>query len=173
MEQTETQKQNGNADSSGQKTTSFGKASGYVGKVQHPYADILDMPRPLPGKHAPMSRMMRAAQYAPFAALTGYDDEVSEAARLTDRKTELAENEKQIMDRTIQTLMQKEREQPKLRVTYFVPDDKKEGGSYRTVEGTWKKLEPYARVLVLSDGKKIPLDDILALEEIQNKESHP
>ncbi len=134
--------------------------------ANHPYADILDMPRPVSKKHTPMDRLTRAAQFAPFAALTGYDGEVEEAARLTDAKPELEENEKQLLDQTMQQLLQKEAEHTKLRVTYFVPDEKKAGGVYRTVEGEWKKLDSSGRALVLMDGLRIPLDDILSISEI-------
>ena len=95
-----------------------------------PYEDIVDLPHPTSKIHRPMARMDRAAQFNPFAALTGYDDEIREAARLTSEKILLAEDEKRTLDKKLQGLMLRIHEHPELEVTYFIADEKKTGGVY-------------------------------------------
>lgn len=90
-----------------------------------PYEDIVDLPHPTSKIHRPMARMDRAAQFNPFAALTGYDDEIREAARLTSEKILLAEDEKRTLDKKLQGLMLRIHEHPELEVTYFIADEKK------------------------------------------------
>lgn len=99
----------------------------------------------------------RAAQFSPFAALSGYDDAVKETARLTDGKIELTEEEQSILDAKLQVLVPGE----SAAITYFQPDAKKQGGAYLTASGEIKHLDGAAREIVLTDGRRIPIDDIL------------
>ena len=129
-----------------------------------PYDDILLLPHHVSEKHPPMSRLDRAAQFSPFAALTGYEAAVEETARLTDQRIELDEGEKAAIDQRL-TLVQERLPDPiKVTITYFVPDRKKVGGAYVNVSGTVKKIDDYERTVVLSDGTNIPINDILCID---------
>ncbi|MCI6886564.1 MAG: YolD-like family protein [Lachnospiraceae bacterium] len=136
-------------------------------KDPHRYDDMLDLPHHQSATRPHMSLYDRAAQFSPFAALTGYDDEVKETARLTDRKIELDENSKAGLDEKLQFLTARLDSRPVISFTYFVPDALKAGGSYVTTTGTVKKIDPYQRMVVLyganksSDSTVIPLDDIV------------
>lgn len=128
------------------------------------YDDIIAMPHHVSSTHPPMSRTNRAAQFSPFAALTGYEAAISETARLTDARIELTEESRGELDRKQQCLMQAAGAHPEVRVTYFVPDERKSGGSYQTVTGRFKRIDPVVRLLWMTDGRRISLDDILELE---------
>ena len=128
-----------------------------------PYDDILDLPHPTSKKHPRMSMAARAAQFAPFAALTGYGDAIKETARITDQQLELDENEKALLNEKLQLLRQHLPGKPKITITYFVPDTKKAGGSYQTITGFVKKLQEYERRLIMTNGTIIPLDTIIEL----------
>ena len=129
------------------------------------YQDIMDLPYP---QHDPAHPRMpmenRAAQFSPFAALTGYEAVVEETARWTESRIELSEDAKAILDNQLQLLS--EQDQPEVTVTYFVPDKKKTGGAYVTVQGTLKRIDALQRELVLlaengvSDGRRVPIDEI-------------
>ena len=125
------------------------------------YDDIIDLPRPK-SKHEPMPMSDRAAQFSPFAALTGYGDAIDETARLTDARIELSEEERAELDYKQQYLATLDA--PTVTVTYFVPDEKKSGGAYSTVTGFLKRIDEYERVLMLTDGRKIQLDAIFDIE---------
>ena len=126
-----------------------------------PYDDILHLPHHVSEKHPPMSRLDRAAQFSPFAALTGYEAAVEETARLTDRRIELDEGEKEAIDQRL-TLVQERLPVPtEVTITYFIPDKKKAGGAYVNISGTVKKIDDYERMVFLRDGTSIPIDDIL------------
>lgn len=122
-----------------------------------PYDDIIDLPHPTSERHPRMSMANRAAQFSPFAALSGYDDAVKETARLTDGKIDLTEDEKSILDTKLQLLTPGEN----VTITYFQPDAKKQGGTYLTASGEVKRIDGAAREIVLTDGRRIPIDDIL------------
>jgi len=111
-----------------------------------------------------MSIIDRAAQFSPFAALTGYDAVVKESARLTDRKIELSEDEKAVLDERLRLLTDALPQQPEAAFTYFLPDARKEGGAYVTVTGRLKRVDELRRVLLLADGAEIPIDDILDIQ---------
>ena len=128
-----------------------------------PYDDILDLPHPTSKKHPRMSMAARAAQFAPFAALTGYGDAIKETARLTDQQLALDENEKARLNEKLQLLRQHLPERPLVTITYFVPDTKKAGGSYQTITGFVKKLQEYEHRLIMTDGTIIPIDAIIEL----------
>ena len=115
--------------------------------MNHPYDDIINLPHHVSERHPQMSMYNRAAQFAPFAALTGHDSAITEAARLTEAEEELSESD------ALQSLDEK----PTISVTYFVPDDKKEGGSYHTATGIVKSVEPDKGVLQFEDGTGIPV----------------
>lgn len=125
-----------------------------------PYDDIIDLPHPTSERHPRMPMANRAAQFSPFAALSGYDDAVKETARLTDSKAELTEEEKSILDAKLQRLAPGEN----AAITYFQPDAKKQGGAYLTVTGAIKKFDRYANEIMMTDGCRIPIDDILEVQ---------
>lgn len=128
-----------------------------------PYDDILYRSRPVSQRHPPMSRADRAAQFSPFAALTGYEAAVKETARLTQGKIELSDEEKESIDRVLQALYAHLPDQPPVIVTYFLPDQKKDGGAYVTVTGALKRIDLLERRLIFTDGTLIPIDDISQL----------
>ena len=122
-----------------------------------PYDDIIDLPHPTSERHPRMPMANRAAQFSPFAAPSGYDDAVKETARLTDGKIELTEEEKANLDARLQLL------EPGIAAsfTYFQPDSRKQGGAYVTASGEVKRIDGIAREIILMDGRRIPIDDIL------------
>ena len=133
-------------------------------KAKDNYNDIINLPHHVSSKRPQMPMIDRAAQFSPFAALTGYDDAISETGRLTDEKIDLSEEEKEVLDRKQQFLLEKIDERPALTVTYFVPDAKKSGGAYVTKSGNLKKIDASERWMQLTDGTKIPLDDVADIE---------
>lgn len=130
----------------------------------HQYDDIIDLPHHVSVTRPRMSMIDRAAQFSPFAALTGYDAAIKETGRLTNERIELTEDSRAVLDRKQQLLMDNLADRPVVSVTYFVPDERKAGGAYVTVTGRVKKVDDYQRLLLLSDGTKIPLDEILDME---------
>lgn len=124
-----------------------------------PYDDIIDLPHPTSERHPRMPMANRAAQFSPFAALSGYDAAVKETARLTGSKAELTEEEKSILDAKLQALAKQA--DRRVTFTYFQPDGKKQGGAYLTAAGIVKKFDRYAHEVVIADGLRIPIDDIL------------
>ena len=130
-----------------------------------PYNDILHLPHPVSRKHPRMAVADRAAQFSPFAALTGYDDAVREAARLTDRRLELDEYEQQALNDRLQQILSRLPKQPVVRITYCRPDSCKEGGAYVTVNGVIKRLDTVEREIRLVDGTRIPIEDIWDIDE--------
>lgn len=129
-----------------------------------PYDDIIDLPHPTSQKHPRMPASDRAAQFSPFAALTGHEAAIRETARLTDRRVELDEDEKAALDRKLRLLTDHLAEHPQVCITYFQADQRKAGGSYETVDGSIKKFDDIARVVVMTDGRRIPIDDIFELK---------
>ena len=132
-------------------------------KDQHRYDDIINLPHHVSTVHPSMSDSNRAAQFAPFAALTGYEDAISETGRLTDQRIELDEDRRMLLDERLQMIMQKEDGQ-EVKVTYFVEDERKEGGEYVTVTGSVKRIDMVNRAMILTDGKVIPVDDVIEIE---------
>ena len=127
------------------------------------YLHILDMPHHVSAARPHMTLQERAAQFAPFAALTGYSDEISETARLTDRRTEPDEDMKTVLDAGLRYISSVLNERPEVSITYFLPDRLKEGGAYVTAGGRVKKLDPLTRTLTFTDGTAIPIDEIRAI----------
>lgn len=128
------------------------------------YEDILNLPHHVSKTRPQMSMLDRTAQFSPFAALTGYDDAIKETGRLTDEKIEMDEDRKAALDMKQAYLIEMIDEQPEISITYFLPDAKKSGGAYVTVTGNLKRFDEYERLLILTDGKKIPMDDIADIE---------
>ncbi len=126
------------------------------------YSDIIDREYHGPQWHKPMPKASRAAQFSPFAALTGYDDLVGEAARLTDAQTDVSEDGRQVLDEAIAWILA-QKPAPEAAFTVFVPDKKKEGGAYETVTGRVAKHDPVAQTLVLTDRREIPVADICGI----------
>lgn len=132
-----------------------------------PYDDIIELSRPVSEWHPRMPMIDRAAQFAPFQALTGYGEAIRETARLTDQKIELAEEEKLLLDEKLRVLAAAVPNGPAAQFTYFQPDSKKEGGAYVTVTGAVKKVDRLKR-LVLLDDAAIPIESILKIREIDD-----
>ena len=128
------------------------------------YEDIINLPHHVSQTRAQMSRLARAAQFSSFAALKGYDDEVSEAARLTGEKRQLTDDEKQILDMRLNLLINSADKRPFIEICRFVKDEKKEGGIYTTLCGEFRRADLYARTIMLTDGSVISLDDIYSLD---------
>ncbi len=131
--------------------------------MKNPYEDLIHLPHHVSETHPRMPVSDRAAQFSPFAALTGYGDAVRETGRYTEEKEELDENMLELLDRTWEDLERKRTGQTAVTVTYFVPDGRKKGGSYETITGTVKKVDRTGRMLTMEDGQRICLDDILEI----------
>lgn len=130
------------------------------------YDDIIHLPHHQSTKRPHMPIADRAAQFSPFAALTGYDEAVRETARLTDRQVELSEEEKARLDETLHALAGELKQRPKVAITYFQPDEKKNGGAYVTAAGRLKKIMELERVMVLENGRKIPMDQVADIRRV-------
>ena len=128
------------------------------------YDDIIDLPHYVSETHPPMSRADRAAQFSPFAALTGYDAAVWETARVTERRIELDEGVKAELNARLNCILEHLSEHPQVSLTYFVQDEKKSGGAYRTVTGTVRKLDSFAKTLTLTDGTVVPMEEMVHVE---------
>lgn len=125
-----------------------------------PYDDIIHLPHPTSKKHPRMSMEERAAQFSPFAALTGFGGVIQETGRLTDARVELGESDRAELERTLNFLDSQEEEHPLVQVTYFLPDARKEGGAYVTVTGRLKRIDQAEGTLLLQEGMRIPIRDI-------------
>lgn len=128
------------------------------------YEDIVDLPRPAPRGRAPMSRLDRAAQFSPFAALTGYEETIEETARLTEACRELTEEETGRLNEKLRILSEWAAQQPEVSIRYFRWDPLKAGGAYVTVSGRVRRVDAYTRQVELTDGTCIPMEAISALE---------
>ncbi len=128
------------------------------------YADIIDLPRHQSDTRPKMSNYDRAAQFSPFAALTGHADSIKETARLTDEYSEPSEEMKAIMNEKILFLMEQLENQPEITITFFKPDDKKQGGAYITITGVVKKIKTYERQIQMTMGDLIPIDMIFGID---------
>lgn len=135
------------------------------------YNDILNMPYPNPEieKDFP-DKILRSAQFAPFAALTGHDEAIEETARLTDTKVELDEYQKAELNDKLQFLNNSDMDE-EVSITYFVPDKKKSGGAYITKKGIVLKVREYEKDVVMEDGTEIPINDIIEIDGNQFNET--
>ena len=136
--------------------------AGYMKNIKFKYEDIINLPHPVSKRHKPMPVEDRAAQFAPFAALTGHQAAIEETARITEARIELDEEVKEHLNMQFQELLAEPGR--KIQVVYYVPDGKKSGGSYITRVGAVKKIDEYQKILVLEDGSRIPLEDISEIE---------
>lgn len=128
------------------------------------YDDIINLPHHQSNKHSHMSNYQRAAQFAPFAALTGYDAAINETARLTDEKMELSDEQQNYLNEQIQLLHERISEKPSAEITYFVPDDRKSGGEYVTVTGNVRRVDDINREIIFTDGISAKIDDIYMIK---------
>ena len=127
------------------------------------YDDIIGLPHHVSEKRAPMPMIDRAAQFSPFAALTGYDATIEETARLTDCFAELTDGRREELDEMLRQLRQIQHLHPKITVTYFRPDEKKQGGAYLNITGCVKKVDAYAQRVIMDDDTEIAFGDIWML----------
>ena len=128
---------------------------------EHKYDDIINLEHHISKTHKQMSMQNRAAQFAPFAALTGYEEAVKETARFTEKKIELDEELNNILDEKLRLIQSQIKNTPEITVTYFVPDDKKRGGKYQKITGKIKKIDDYNKFIIFTDGKCISIKDII------------
>ena len=124
------------------------------------YSDIINLPHHVSRNHPPMPMMNRAAQFAPFAALTGYEAVIQETGRLTDDFIELSDDDKERLNQKIAELLERIEDNPSVTITYFKPDSRKAGGSYSTVSGCLKGVDDIQQLLLLEDGTAIPFNSI-------------
>lgn len=129
------------------------------------YDDIINLPHPVSKHHPQMPPAKRAAQFSPFAALTGYDDVLAESTRPLVQRIELSDDEKERLDRKLQELMTRIQKQPKVTVTYFQQDASADGGTYITTAGRLKKVNTMRRCLLLEGSHWINLADILSIND--------
>ena len=130
----------------------------------HRYDDIIGLPHHRSANRPHMPASDRAAQFSPFAALTGYEAVITETARLTDQRIELDEDAKTAIAQKLQLVMEHIQERPEITVIWFRPDGKKDGGAYVTVTGAVKRIDEYERVILMTDSTRIPICDVAALE---------
>ena len=128
------------------------------------YNEIIYLPHHVSKTRPQMPMSDRAAQFAPFAALTGYDAAIKETGRLTDERIELDVEALSALDMKYQLLMEALDEAPEVTITYFRPDERKAGGKYVSAVGAVKKIDDFERRITMQDGVKIPMDDVLSIE---------
>ena len=133
-------------------------------KNERNYDDIINLPHHVSKIRPQMSMLDRAAQFSPFAALTGYDAAIKETGRLTDEKIELDEEALTALDMKYQLLINALDDAPEVTITYFQPDERKAGGKYVSATGAVKKLDDFERRITMQDGAKIPMDDVLSID---------
>jgi hypothetical protein len=128
------------------------------------YDDIINLPHHVSPTRQQMPMSDRAAQFSPFAALTGYEDVISETARLTDKKIELNEEALNILNIKFQALTEKLKNEPDVTFTYFKPDERKDGGAFIKIKGKVKKIDCFERLITMKDGTKLLMDNIIDIE---------
>ena len=126
------------------------------------YKDIINLPHYISKKHIQMSLEARSAQ---FAALTGDDDVIKETARLTEKRKDIDEGLKTILNNKLKMIQEKINTRPKITFTYFIPDNQKSGGSYEIVTGNVKKIDKYKQIIILENNIEIPIVEIIEIEE--------
>ncbi|MBQ5328346.1 MAG: hypothetical protein J6J15_04085 [Oscillospiraceae bacterium] len=127
----------------------------------HRYDDVINRQHPTSKKHPRMSNMNRAAQFAPFAALTGYEESIEETARLTDRRIELSEYEIEELNAKLNFIQKHIKERPEVTITYFQPDERKEGGAYITATGKVRRIDEVNGVIVFEDERAFLIDEVV------------
>lgn len=138
-------------------------------KGRHPYEDIIHLPHQVSGNRVQMSVHDRAAQFSPFAALTGFDGAIKETARLTDQRIELDETAKAVLDEKLRIVQEQSGRQQEVEFLFFRPDERKQGGAYVSVRGIVKKINAYERIVVMQDGTWISIEEIADITDITGK----
>ena len=139
-------------------------------KEEHKYDDIINLPHPVSTRHPQMSLTDRAAQFSPFAALTGHEAAIRETERLTDEWVELNEDRKELLDEQLQMIRESLTDGkgghnlPEIIFTYFQPDEKKRGGAYISVQGKVRKIDEYGHQVLLEDGTALDIEHIVGIE---------
>lgn len=128
------------------------------------YDEFLNLPHHVSSDLPHMSMQNRAAQFAPFAALTGFESIIKETCRQTAHRIELDESAKEALDKKLQRLLQVLHVHPRISITFFKPDEKKDGGAYICITGTTKKIDGYGENLIMTDGTQIPISEITSLQ---------
>ena len=130
-------------------------------KYDRQYDDIINLPHHISKKHPQMSLYARSAQFAPFAALTGYEEAVKETARETNERIDIEDELKSILDGKLQIILEQIKNHPEISITYFIADSKKNGGEYVTITGLVKKVDLYNQYIYLIDNTEIPINEII------------
>ena len=125
------------------------------------YDDIIDLPHKKSDRRPHMPNLQRAAQFSPFAALTGHSDAIRETARLTEKRIDLDEDSKERLSERLQLLIEERDAEHEVTITYFLADEKKDGGKYVEVTGAVKKIDEYTKTVLMCDGTRIPMDDVI------------
>lgn len=133
------------------------------------YENIINKPHHVSKVHPQISLYARSAQFAPFAALTGYEDAVKETARETQEELEIDDELKSILDAKLQMLIEIKESNPEISITYFVKDEKKSGGKYVTITGIIKKIDLYEQIITLADNTVIPIKNVIDLERFAQR----
>ena len=131
---------------------------------EHKYDDILHLPHHVSKRHPQMSLQNRAAQFSPFAALTGHEDAIRETARQTDSFAELDEDRKELLNRQLQFIKAMLAQKPECEITYFQPDQKKDGGNYVTVRRRIEKIDEYKHQILFTDGTILPIGHLFSIK---------
>ena len=129
-----------------------------------PYEDIVNLPPHISKRHPQPSMMDRAARFAPFAAITGYEEMVLEEARVTEERIDLDEGALALLNEKLNMIQEFLDEEPEVTITYFEPDKKKSGGAYVSITGTVKRIDEYEHLVLMTDGKKIRIDEIYNIQ---------
>ena len=129
-----------------------------------PYEDIVNLPRHISKVHPQATMADRAARFSPFAAISGYEDMVKEAARVTEERIDITDATKELLNEKLNMIIEFLDEEPEVAITYFEPDKKKDGGAYISITGTVKRIDEYERIVLMRDDKKIRIDEIYAIE---------
>lgn len=132
--------------------------------MKRTYDDIINLPHHISATRSHMTAIDRAAQFSPFAALTGYEAAIKETARLTDERVDLDEYAKDALREKLQIITDRIKEHPEITITYFQPDAKKKGGAYVTAVGSAKNIDEYEQVVVMTDGTVIPIDETISID---------
>ena len=128
------------------------------------YLDIISKKHPTSNKHPRMSNMNRAAQFAPFAALTGYEESIEETARLTDRKIELSEYEIEDLNTKLNFIQEHIKDRPKVTIIYFQPDERKDGGAYFSISGKVRRIDEVNKIIVFDAERDLDIEAIIDLK---------
>lgn len=133
-------------------------------KESHKYDDIMNLPHHVSASHPQMPLLDRAAQFSPFAALTGHHEAIKETARLTEEWIELDESRKEMLDERLQVIRENLINRPEIIFTYYKPDEKKSGGAYLNVKGIVKKVNEYEHEILLEDGTILVIENLFSIE---------